>query len=48
MVLLYLRYYIAVLAGGNFGSGLSAGLFAFVVNAAVGFASPYYGVCAIE
>ena len=37
-----------VLAGGNFGLGLSAGLFAFIVSAAVGFADSYVGVCAIE
>ena len=48
MVLLYLRYYIAVIAGGNFNSGLSDGLFAFNVNNAVGFADSNNGVCAIK
>lgn len=37
-----------VLAGGHFNDGLSAGLFAFLVYAAVGYAYPGYGVCAIE
>ena len=48
MVLLCLRYYIAVIAGGNFDNGLSDGLFAFDVSIAVGFASSSIGVCAIE
>ena len=39
MVLLCLRYYIAVIAGGNFANGLSDGLFAFNVNNAVGIAN---------
>lgn len=37
-----------VIAGGAFDGGLSAGLFAFAVNGAVGFASAIFGVCAIE
>lgn len=37
-----------VIAGGNFDAGLSAGLFAFSVNNAVGVAHTYFGVCAIE
>ena len=37
-----------VFAGGSFGDGLSAGLFTFTVNYAVGFANAYAGVCAIE
>ena len=48
MVLLYLRYCIAVLAGGNFTNGLSDGLFAFNVNNAVGIANSNNGVCAIK
>ena len=48
MILLCLRYYIAVIAGGNFNSGLSDGLFAFNVNNAVGFADSNNGVCAIK
>ena len=37
-----------VLAGGGFAVGLSDGLFAFDVHAAVGVASSSIGVCAIE
>ena len=37
-----------VAAGGDFGAGLSAGLFARGANAAVGFAGSNDGVCAIE
>ena len=52
MVLLYLRYCIAVIAGGNFNlglsDGLSDGLFAFNVNNAVGVAGSSDGVCAIK
>ena len=48
MVLLCLRYYIAVIAGGNFNNGLSDGLFAFNVNNAVGYANSNNGVCAIK
>ena len=48
MVLLCLRYYIAVIAGGNFNNGLSDGLFAFNVNNAVGIAASDIGVCAIK
>ena len=48
VVLLCLRYYIAVIAGGNFNNGLSDGLFAFLVDSAVGFAASDVGVCAIE
>ena len=48
MVLLCLRYYIAVIAGGNFDNGLSDGLFAFNANNAVGNANSGSGVCAIK
>ena len=48
MVLLYIRYYIAVITGGNFNNGLSDGLFAFNVNNAVGNANTNNGVCAIK
>ena len=48
MVSLYLRYCIAVLAGGNFNNGLSDGLFAFNANNAVGNANSNNGVCAIK
>ena len=48
MGLLCLRYYIAVIAGGNFNNGLSDGLFAFTVSNAVGIAYSGIGVCAIE
>ena len=48
MVLLYLRYYIAVVAGGNFNNGLSDGLFAFNVTNAVRIANSNNGVCAIK
>ena len=48
MILLYSRYYIAVIAGGNFNNGLSDGLFAFNVNNAVGIANSNNGVCAIK
>ena len=48
VVLLYLRYCIAVLAGGNLNNGLSDGLFAFNANNAVGYAGSDRGVCAIE
>ena len=37
-----------VLAGGDFGHGLSAGLFAFAVSVAVGVVDAGAGVCAIE
>ena len=37
-----------VLAGGSFNAGLSAGLFAFNVVHAVGYANASNGVCAIE
>lgn len=37
-----------VIAGGSFVNGLSAGLFAFYVGSAVGFAGSGGGVCAIE
>ena len=48
MVLLCIRYYIAVIAGGNFNNALSDGLFTFNVNNAVGNANTSYGVCAIK
>ena len=48
MVLLYIRYYIAVIAGGNFNNSLSDGLFTFNVNNAVGNAGTDIGVCAIK
>ena len=37
-----------VITGGGFGNGLSDGLFAFSVGAAVGYAATDRGVCAIE
>ena len=37
-----------VIAGGDFGDGLSAGLFALGVSTAVGLAGVNFGVCAIE
>ena len=48
MVLLYIRYYMAVIAGGNFNNALSDGLFTFNVNNAVGNANTNNGVCAIK
>ena len=48
MVILYIRYYIAVIAGGNFNNALSDGLFTFDAHNAVGNANTNNGVCAIK
>ena len=48
MVILYIRYYIAVIAGGNFNNALSDGLFTFTMSNAVGNVNTNNGVCAIK